>query len=336
MNNYFRFSFITLFFFSQLGYLCAQENESEKGYTATPIALVFADIYAGINQGYNPTAIEIQRAYLGYDIELQKGFSSKIVVDIGSPDNSSAYSLLKRYAYFKSAYLQYENGNLNLKFGIIPMQLFKVQEKIWGHRYIEKSASDKYKFGTSSDLGFSVNYKVSGIAEIDLTISNGEGNAELQHDNTYNTALGITLKPYKGLILRSYADLLSKSINQITWVAFIGYQINKKLDFGIEYDKQYNVKNALNQDLNIFSTTLSYNINSQFQIFSRYDIFRSNILEEEFLPWNIAKDGSAIIGGIQYSPISNIRMALNYQDWVPYASNLSNASFIYFNIEFGL
>ena len=29
-------------------------------------------------------------------------------------------------------------------------------------------------------------------------------------------------------------------------------------------------------------------------------------------------------------------MALNYQDWFPYAGNLNNKSFIYLNIEFGL
>lgn len=336
MNNFFRSLLFILLFLGNLTLLSAQENEAEKRVTTSPIALVFTDIYSGINQGNNPTAIEIQRAYLGYNIQMQNGFSSKIVVDIGSPDNTSAYSLLKRYAYFKNAYLQYEQGKVNVKFGIIPMQLFKVQEKIWDHRYIEKSAIDKYKFGSSSDLGVSLNYKVSKIAEIDLTLSNGEGNAELQNDNTYNTALGITLKPYKGLLLRSYADRLSKGVDQITWVGFIGYQIKNKLNVGVEYDKQFNVDNVSNENLTVFSASASYNINSKVQLFSRYDIFRSNILDQETIPWNISKDGSAIICGIQFSPIREIRMALNYQDWVPYANNMENTSYIYLNIEFGL
>ncbi|MBN1651663.1 MAG: hypothetical protein JW857_10055 [Bacteroidales bacterium] len=336
MDTKFRFYFLILLFIGNYTSLSAQDNDEEKRFTTKPIALVFTDIYSGINKGENPTAIEIQRAYFGYDIQLQKGFSSKIVVDIGSPDNTSAYSLLKRYAYFKSAYLQYEQGKVNVKFGIIPMQLFKVQEKNWGRRYIEKSAADKYKFGTSSDLGVSLNYKVSKFAEIDLSISNGEGNAELQHDNTYKTALGLSLKPYKGLVLRAYADLLSKSVDQITWVSFIGYQLKDKFSIGVEFDRQYNVKNEANENLSIFSSTASYTINSKVQIFGRYDIFRSNILDDEDIPWNISKDGSAIIGGIQYSPIPEIRMALNYQDWVPYAGNLENSSYIYLNIEFGL
>jgi len=320
----------------KLTLLNAQEENTKKTYYAKPTAKVFADIYSGINLENNPSAIEIKRAYIGYDIKLKDGFSSKIILDIGSPDNSSAYSLLKRYAYFKSAYLQYETSKFNFKFGIIPMQLFKIQEKIWAHRYIERSAADKYKFGASSDLGISANYKVTSYAEIDLTISNGEGNAELQHDNTYKAALGLTLKPYKGFIFRSFVDFLSKSANQVTLVNFIAYEIDNKLTIGIEYDKQLNVKYNANENLNIFSATASYQINKKIQLFSRYDIFRSNILDNETYPWNIARDGSAIISGIQYSPIPHIQMALNYQDWVPYASNLENESFIYFNVQFGL
>jgi len=336
MIKNFRFIFIIFLFFWNISQLLSQETKTIKSYSTEPVALVFTDIYSGINKGNNPTAIEIKRAYIGYNIKLQKGFSSKIVLDIGSPDNSSSYSLLKRYAYFKNAYLQYETGKLNIKFGIIPMQLFKIQEKVWGHRYIEKSATDKYKFGTSSDLGLSANYKINQFAEIDLTLSNGEGNAILQHDSTYKAAVGLTLKPYKGLIIRTYIDILSKNYNQITIANFIGYKIDKKISIGFEYDKQYNVKDALNENLNIFSATASYSFNDKFQIFSRYDIFRSNILNKEIQAWNIAEDGSAIIGGIQYTPISKIRMALNYQGWFPYAGNLNNKSFIYLNIEFGL
>lgn len=336
MTKNLRFLFIILIALGNLSDLFSQDTLIEKSYSIKPIVRVFADIYSGINQGNNPTAIEIQRTYLGYDIELEKGFSSRIVLDIGSPDNSSAYSLLKRYAYFKNAYLQYETEKFNFKFGIIPMQLFNIQEKIWGHRYVERSATDKYKFGTSSDLGISTNYKVTSFAEVDVTISNGEGNAELQQDNTYKTAVGLTLKPYKGLILRAYSDILPKSTNQITWVGFIGYEIDKKLAVGIEYDRQLNVKNIPGEDLNIFSATVSYYICEKIQLFSRYDIFRSNILDKKIQPWNIVIDGSEIIGGIQYSPISKIRMAINYRNWTPRDSSQENNSFVYFNIELAL
>jgi hypothetical protein len=50
-------------------------------------------------------------------------------------------------------------------------------------------------------------------------------------------------------------------------------------------------------------------------------------------PWNLAKDGSAIIAGIEYSPIKYLKLALNYQDWVPWAENIKNVQFIFLNLE---
>nr|NQU89056.1 hypothetical protein [Bacteroidota bacterium] len=90
----------------------AFENPFANG---KPIGLVFADFYTGINQGSNPTAFEVRRAYLGYDFNMSKNFSAKILVDIGSPDDVSQYSLLRRFAYFKNAYLQYESGKIKSK-----------------------------------------------------------------------------------------------------------------------------------------------------------------------------------------------------------------------------
>lgn len=336
MIKHFRFILVTFLILAYLPYLFSQSDSPNDKFSGEPIVLVFADVYSGLNQGNNPTGIQIQRAYLGYDLQLQKGFSTKVVLDIGNPDNLLDNSDLKRYAYFKYAYLQYKTEKFNFKFGIIPMQVFKVQTKNWGHRYVEKSASDKYGLGSSADLGISANYKITSFAELDFTISNGEGNATEQQDNTYIAALGLTLKPYKGLILRTYADLTQKAENQITLVNFIGYQIDKKIAFGIEYDRQLNANNVAQQDLNLYSFTGSYFINSKFQLFAYYTILRSDILSQETQFWNMADEGNDFIGGIQYSPISQIRMAINYREWIPFDESRSKESFIYFNIEFGL
>ena len=71
-----------------------------------------------------------------------------------------------------------------------------------------------------------------------------------------------------------------------------------------------------------------------FQVFARYDFLVSNTLPEETAPWNLSEDGSAIITGIQYQPVKHIKTSINYQDWYPYAGNLENKSYIYFNVEF--
>ena len=308
-----------------------KENPFANG---KPIGLVFTNFNTGINQGSNPTAFEIRRAYLGYQFDLGNQFSAKIQLDIGNPDDVSEYSLLKRFAYFKDAYLQYTTGRFKFRFGIIPLQQFKTQEKVWGHRYIAKSVIDEHKLGSSADLGASVYYKANDYLDFDLTMMNGEGYSKLQTDYSYKVGFGATLRPWRGLILRMYFDAINKGETQLLWVNFIGYEFGDKASVGAEYDIMYNNKFEKDQDKDVFSVFASYNLNKKIQFFGRYDRVDSNILDGDEHPWNLDKDGSAIIAGIQYKPISKVKISLNYQDWYPYEKNADNESFIYLNFEF--
>jgi hypothetical protein len=48
------------------------------------------------------------------------------------------------------------------------------------------------------------------------------------------------------------------------------------------------------------------------------------------------EDGSALIGGVQFQPIEQVKLALNYQDWVPFAANMGNVAYIFINLEVDL
>jgi len=311
-----------------------QENVQNPFSNGKPIGLVFADFYTGISQGSNPSAFEIKRAYLGYEFDLGGNFSSKIQLDIGSPDDISNYSLLRRFAYFKDAYLQYEKKGLNIKFGIIPLQQFKIQETIWAHRYIYKSVLDEHNLGSSADLGTSVNYTAAKFLEVDFTLMNGEGYSNLQTDFSYKTGLGATIKPWKGLILRTYVDGITKSETQWLLVSFVGYEIKEKFLVGFEYDIKLNNKFEEDYSLDAISGYVTWQFTEKLQVFGRYDFIVSNQLPGEERPWNLAQDGSAIIAGFEYRPIPKVKLAIDYQDWFPYAGNAANESFIFLNLEF--
>ena len=50
---------------------------------------------------------------------------------------------------------------------MISTKLFKVQEELWGHRYLMKTFSDEYKLGHSADLGVNVSFKpISFVIEV--------------------------------------------------------------------------------------------------------------------------------------------------------------------------
>lgn len=314
----------------------AQHDEKNRFSNGEPIGVVFSNFYTGVNQGDNPSAFEVRRAYLGYKFDIHDHYTAKIELDIGSPDDVSQYSLLRRFAYFKEANLQYTKGKMTAKFGIIPLQQFKLQEKIWGHRYVYESALDQHSLGSSADLGASLNYLATENIEIDFTLMNGEGYTRLQADYSYKAGLGATVRPWKGLILRGYVDAIQKNVMMLTVVGFIGYQMPEKFTCGVEYDIKKNEDFEDNRDINVFSCYMSYDVTSKFQLFGRYDIIRSNKPAGEPNPWNLAEDGSAIIAGVQYIPVQKVRLALNYQDWVPYAKNLDSEAYIYLNLEFRL
>ncbi|MCA1745802.1 MAG: hypothetical protein LC643_08925, partial [Bacteroidales bacterium] len=165
----------------------AESDEKEaKSYV---YGRIFSEFNTTLEGPEDQTAFEIKRAYLGYFKELEKGFAAEVKLDIGSPNDVSSYSLLRRFGYFKTAALYYTHELLRLEFGLIETAQFKVAEAFWGKRYIFKSFMDEYKFGPSADIGIKAVYK-TGLFELDAGIFNGEGYSSLQNDNTFKVAAG--------------------------------------------------------------------------------------------------------------------------------------------------
>jgi len=90
--------------------------------------------------------------------------------------------------------------NITFMYGLQGMNVFKSQEKIWGNRFLSKSAMDLNKWSPSADLGLGVKLsmgcpiiksnKVSGS----LLFTNGEGYKNDSSDNNerISAALGYT------------------------------------------------------------------------------------------------------------------------------------------------
>ena len=186
-----------------------QEEKKKFQITGKPIVTVFANYHAGLGDANKESGFALDRAYLGYQFSLTEKLSGKVVFDMGSTKVDGAD--LERVAYIKNAMLSWKTGDFTLDFGLIGLEQFNVQEKFWGYRYIMKSFQDEYKFGSSADMGILGRYKFTKWLSADITISNGEGYKKLNGDNKYRYAVGATLFPVKGLTIRAYYDLASKS-----------------------------------------------------------------------------------------------------------------------------
>lgn len=293
---------------------------------------IFANFYTGIGKGDKSSAFEVRRAYFGYKAPLSHHFSAEVKLDIGSPNDLSEYSRIRRYAYFKTAALYYEHNKLFFKCGIFDIDHFDLQERFWNHRYIYKSFQDEHRFGNKADLGASFHYRFLPVLSADITIMNGEGYTDLQRDNSFKTGTGITFTPHASWIFRVFFDFVKKTEFESTISMFGGYTRNP-VAVGFEYNHKINRYDLDGYNQSGISSYIMYQINERFELFARYDRLTSVILPEETVPWNLQDDGSAVIAGIQYQPISIIKVALNYQDWYPWASNMPNQTFIFVNLE---
>lgn len=335
--GYTLFILVTWLLIAQNGIAALPTNDSlENVIRGIPILRVFANFTAPVGESTGNTSFEVRRAYLGYDYKLEKKWSMKVVLDIGSPNDDSPYSRLKRYAYFKTAALTYRAGNLQINAGIIDLLNVELQEKLWGYRYIFKSFMDEYKFGPRADIGVNLILTPAKYLSLDAMIMNGEGYEQLQNDITYKASVGITAKPVHWLFVRMYTEYSQKKISESIVAGLIGFDWKKKYALSVETNMRFNENFVDDHNRYGYSIYGRAGIFEKYGVFARYDWVSSNKAESLDQPWNLAKDGSAIITGIEYCPISRVRFALNYQDWFPYAANVKNRRSVFLNLEFRL
>ncbi len=310
--------------------LMAQQTEdiSPKG---KPFMKIFSNFHAVDLTGDIAPGFQLKRAYLGYSYNFNPNFSAKINIDVGNPGVGS----LQHSTFIKNAEMTYKTGKFSVNFGMISTKLFKVQEELWGHRYLMKTFSDEYKLGHSADLGVNVSFKPISFITVDAIVLNGEGYKNEQADSTFKTGVGVTFEPIKKLQLRAYYETMPDKVNQNTLAAFVGYHSNK-LDFGIEYNKQWNHHRHLDQDYGGLSSYFSYHINKRFELFGRYDNLSSVEKEGEMNPWNLEKDGQMYMLGFEITAVKGIKVAPNFRGWKSAIDGSSMIFSAFVNVEIAI
>ncbi len=305
--------------------------------SGSPFAKIFFN--TNYNLGDQGSAMEINRAYLGYKYNMSENFSGKINVDVGDPDVSIGDTLKGKTnshytAFLKNAYATYKYGKLTVDAGMIPINQFLLSDDIWAHRYIMKPFQDENKMGTSADLGFSASYQFAEFLSTDLTVYNGEGYKNLEMDDAYRTGLGFTLTPVKGLTLRGYYDYTERKEVMFTMSHLISYQW-EDLTLGAEYTTQSNNNDVVDHDLAGIDAFMLYNLTEQIELFVRYNDLNSNKLNGQEKSWNYAKDNKMLVGGVQFTPHKSVKIALNYQGvMADKPGNSSDRIFLNFQYSF--
>jgi hypothetical protein len=306
-----------------------QASDEFKPYSK-PIVLIFGNVHSSFNNsGYN-NAFELTRVYLGYEYFFSKSFSTRVNIDAGDPKVGD----LQLTAYIKNAFLQYKSGKFSGRIGMIGTDQYNLIEKQWGYRYIAKTFQDEYAFGPSADLGAAFEYTPSKLISFDASVLNGEGYKRLQSDSTFKYTFGATIKPVQGLTLRAYTDYMKKDFAQNSWSFFTGYAI-KGLKTGLEYNIQKNNKMLSDHDFSGISVWASMRVAEKYSVFARYDYLGSRTLNGAAAAWNLDKDGQLFLAGMDYSPVTGIRIAPVYMGWKPSdaSKKFTSSVGLYFEIK---
>lgn len=301
-----------------------------------PLALIFTNFNTAFTDGETNPTFEITRAYLGYEYNFSKELYAKITLDVGDPkisaDNIRLSTGFQMTAFLKNAYVEYSKNNFSVSFGMIPTTQFKVSEKIWDLRYIDKTFQDAYNFNSSADLGFNIDYQFSDFISADFSVINGEGYKLIQNDNYVRPGFGITANPIKKITARLFVDTMGDTLKQQSLATFLAYTGNK-LVLGAEYNYQKNYSMKDGHDIYGISLYATYSPNDKFMLFGRFDDLKSKALVGQSNPWQLAKDGQLFMAGIEYNVIKGVKATPNLRCWSPANGAVPATTYAYLNIE---
>ncbi|MDB0006577.1 hypothetical protein N9E30_01345 [Flavobacteriales bacterium] len=296
-----------------------------------PHAQIFSNFNYNLSQEDNNfKAFEVNRAYLGYSHSLSDDFKAKVTFDVGNNSSGSTYT-----AFLKIASLSWKaNDNMNVNFGMIGAKNFKFMEKAWGYRYIYKSLQDEHKWANSADVGVSLDYVFNSKLNLDAQVLNGEGYKKEQESNgLFRGSAGMTYKASDNLAVRVHYDVVPRETygenvaHQNTTSAAMAYS-GDGYKVGLEYNIQENAQNVTDKERTGISAYGSYDMSNGMSLFGRYDELAS---DED---WNISRDGSFMILGIEKEMVKGVKVALNYQSWTNTAENAEAEESVFLNFEY--
>ncbi|WP_139178148.1 hypothetical protein [Draconibacterium orientale] len=308
----------------------SQEKDEAFKPNGKPLALIFTNFHTAFSDGESASEFENTRAYLGYEYNFSEDFYAKVVFDVGDPKDGGDHQLS---AFLKNAYVQYSKDNLKASFGMISTTQFKVAEKLWGNRYMMKSFQDEYKFNSSADLGFNIDYQFADFISADFSVINGEGYKKVQSDDLLRYGLGTTIKPVKNVLARVFVDQTGDEVKQKSLATLLAYT-NGKFTLAGEYNYQSNYKMVDGQNHYGTSFYSWYKPNSNWKLFARYDDLNSDKLEGETEAWNSSKDGQLMIAGVEYAPVKGVKFTPNVRFFNPDKVDAENITYLYLSAEF--
>ncbi len=224
---------------------------------------------------------------------------------VGETSKKSAYAVYLKHAYVQWKALKSDKRSLTLRFGVIPTVWTGLEEGLWGHRFVEKTAYDLAGLEYTADMGASLIYKCKQLPwDLNAGIYNGNGYKELESDPHKDVMGRLSVYPSA---LFGFGDLLG--------IHAFAHTTTEGLGFKDRYIAGLSLKTTpLTLMLTHAHYTTSYRsytkgasafavlhlLKGHLNLFGRYDLMANYTAH-------------TVIGGISYRLSDNLRAALSYR-----------------------
>lgn len=278
----------------------------------------------------NYNAFEIHRVYFGYEKQLNDNVMFKLTTDVGREGSTG-----KLDAYLKYAYVDYKTSLGNIIVGLQSLNIFNVQEHMWGYRFIEKSPMDLYKWASSADLGIGYKRKFGEKAGLSAIISNGPGYKKSENDKYKKYSVNLNFGEsklagkdgYSAGVVVAYEpyEFAVDTVKGKTLFGAYGAYAKSGVRVGAEFDMFKDGGPDVTKQ--IISAFAVYKINDKTELLARVDMYDPNT--------DVDKDGQTyVIAGASFVPSKGFYVAPNLRFTAYQADGVDNDVLFKVNFQF--
>ena len=272
-------------------------------------------------------SFNMKRAYLTFNNDVSESISYKLTYDMGNNNTGSAHT-----AFLKIAMVKWKTSLGDMMIGMQGMNMFKTMENTWGHRFIDKTPMDTYKYSASADLGIGLSRSFGPISTTALITNGGGykkaesdshkklsihmvyGESKLNKKDGINTGLSLSTEPYD-------KDSLNIKHTNVMGI-FAGYAGN-----GFRGGFEFDTRNREDVSGQIFSMYSTYKINGKLSILGRLDQVDENTSGNN-------DDFGAIIAGVHYRAAKGLTIAPTFRSRIPKDGESENSIVLNFQFKF--
>lgn len=249
---------------------------------------------------------EVNRTYLTYSRKLADNLKIKVQTDVGRQKNDPSNPHL--FLYLKNARLDWKTEFGTIIMGLQGMNMFAVQEKNWGYRYIEKSTMDRNKWSSSADMGLGYATEFGSSLSLNAMITNGSGYKKPENDPYKKISFqvftgekklsGESAFNFGGVFSYEPYDVDSVTVGSTLIAGGFGGWKQGMLKVGGEYNLLIDSDASANESL--ISAYGTAKIVDKLSVFGRMDILNDGSETENYM-----------IAGVRLKPVSGLDIAPN-------------------------